>query len=167
MSEYNEVASQALFFFLDSCVYLGLQTIACLVCHDRLAEISPCCLSPVPKICPPIIPISSAPNGESQLEPPTELSRVRKTFAYWIWSSILSHQGEFRRTRAGGGRACITMDIQHEEISWTGRLDCFVDDWGYTVVRRHTKFDHIDYDWLTIMIAIKTRLGCGWDLWRS
>ena len=148
-------------------MYLGLQSIACLVCHDRLAEISPCCLSPVPRICPPTIPISSAPDGESQLEPPTKLSRVRKTLAYWIWSLIPSHQGEFRHTCAGGGGGCITIDIQHKEISWTGRLDCFVNHWGYTVVRRHTKFDRIDYNWLTVTTAIKVRLRYGWDLWRS
>ena len=59
------------------------------------------------------------------------------------------------------------MDIQHKEISWTGRLDCFVDYWGYTVVRRHTKFDRIDYNWLTVTTAIKTRLRYGWDNWKS
>ena len=49
----------------------------------------------------------------------------------------------------------------------TGRLGCFVDHWGYTVVRRHTKVDRTDYNCLTVTTAIKTRLGCGWDLWRS
>ena len=58
------------------------------------------------------------------------------------------------------------MDIQQKEISWTGRLDCLVDHWGYTVVRRHTTFDRIDYNWLTATTAINTRLGYGWDLWR-
>ena len=59
------------------------------------------------------------------------------------------------------------MGRQHKEISWTGRLDCFVDHWGYTVVRRHKKFDRIGYNWLTVTTAKKTRLRYGWDLWRS
>ena len=97
-------------------------------------------------ICLPIIPISSAPDGESQLEPPTKLSRVWETLAYWIWFSVYLTKVSLDVLAPEAGRGCIAMDRQHKEISWTGRLGCFVDHWGYTVVRRHTKFDRIDYN---------------------
>ena len=77
MSEYNEVASQALFF---PC-FVRVPGIAndCLPRMSRLVgENITVLLIARPKLCFPIIPIS----GESQLAPPTKLSRVRKTLAY-------------------------------------------------------------------------------------
>ena len=59
------------------------------------------------------------------------------------------------------------MDRQHKEESWTGRLDCFVDHWGYTFVRRQTKFDRIDYNWLTVTTAILNTTGVCLGFWKS